>query len=158
MHDGGSTMTTQTVARRRRPRGAHPKTSDRSAQPRRLPEYLEAHEVETIIRASGNLRARLLMLEQWMAGLRIAEALALEVGDLSLDAEPPTLRVRAGKGNMSRIVPMHRELQAALRSVLSYGSISEGNSLMSTLRRRGAGSRRRSGGLRSWGRSCPGAR
>ena len=68
-------MTTQTVARRRRPRGAHPMTSDRSAQPRRLPEYLEAHEVETIIRASDNPRARLLMLEQWMAGLRIAEAL-----------------------------------------------------------------------------------
>ena len=52
--------------------------------------------------------------------------LALEVADLSLDAEPPTLRVRAGKGNRSRIVPMHRELQAALRSALSYGSISEG--------------------------------
>ena len=119
-------MTTQAVARRRRPRGAHPKTSDSSAQPRKLPEYLEAHEVEAIIRASDNPRARLLMLEKWRAGLRIAEALALEVADLSLDAEPPTLRVRSGKGNRSRIVPMHRELQAALRSALSYGSISEG--------------------------------
>ena len=45
------------------------------------------------------------------AGLRIAEAMALEVIDLSLDAEPPTLRVSAGKGNRSRIVPMHLELQ-----------------------------------------------
>ena len=95
-------MTSQTVARRRRPRGAHPKTSDRSAQPRRLPEYLEAHEVEAVIRATDNPRAKLLMLEQWRAGLRIAEALALEVSDLTLDAEPPTLRVRAGKGNRSR--------------------------------------------------------
>ncbi len=51
------------------------------------------------------------MLEQRRAGLRIAESMALEVIDLSLDAEPPTLRVRAGKGNRSRIVPMHRELQ-----------------------------------------------
>ena len=66
------------------------------------------------------------MLEQWRAGLRITEALALEVADLSLDAEPPTLSVRAGKGNRSRIVPMHRELQAALRSALSYGSIGQG--------------------------------
>ena len=65
------------------------------------------------------------MLEQWRAGLRIAEALALEVADLSLDAEPPTLRVRAGKGNRSRIVPMHRELQVALRSALAYGSIDQ---------------------------------
>ena len=119
-------MTTQTVVRRRRPRGTHPKRPDRSMQPRRLPEYLEAHEVEAIIRASDNPRARLLMIEQWRAGLRIAEALALEVADLSLDAEPPTLRVRAGMGNRSGIVPMHRELQTALRSALSYGSISQG--------------------------------
>ena len=104
-------MATQAVARRRQPRGAHPKTSDSPAQPRKLPEYLEAHEVEAIIGATDNPRARLLMLEQWRAGLRIAEALALEVADLSLDAEPPTLRVRAGKGIRSRIVPMHRELQ-----------------------------------------------
>ena len=35
------------------------------------------------------------MLEQWRAGLRIAEALTLEVSDLSRDAEPPnTARAR----------------------------------------------------------------
>ena len=119
-------MPTQAAARRRRPRGAHPKTSDSSTQPRKLPEHIEAHEVEAVIRATDNPKAKLLMLDQWRAGLRIAEALALGVADLSLDAEPPTLRVRAGKGNRSRIVPMHRELQAALRSALSYGSISQG--------------------------------
>ena len=102
------------MARRRRPRGTHPKRSDRSARTKKLPEYLEAHEVEAIVSATDNPRAKLLMLEQWRAGLPIAEALALEVADLSRDAEPPTLRVRAGKGNRSRIVPMHRELQAAL--------------------------------------------
>ena len=109
------------MARRRRPRGTHPKTTNGSAQTRKLPEYLEAHEVEAIIRASDNPRAKLLMLEQWRAGLRIAEALALEVADLSLDAEPPTLRVRAAKGNRSRIVPMHRKLHAALRSASPMG-------------------------------------
>ena len=57
-------MTTQAVVRRRRPRGTHPKWSDNSARTRTLPEYLEAHEVEAIIRASDNPRARLLMLEQ----------------------------------------------------------------------------------------------
>ena len=102
LHRGSGTMTTQAVARRRRSRGTHPKRADRSAQPRKLPEYLEAHEFEAIIRASDNLKAKLMMLEQWRAGLRIAEALALEVADLSLDAEPPTLRVRAGKSNRSQ--------------------------------------------------------
>ena len=97
MHRGGSTMTTQAVARRRRPRGSHPKRSDSSAQTRKLPEYLETHEVEAIIRATDNPRAKLPMVEQWRAGLRIAEPLALEVADLSLDAEPPTLRVRAAR-------------------------------------------------------------
>ena len=57
-------MTTQAVARRRRPRGTHPKRSASSARPRKLPEYLEAHEVEAIIRATDNPRAKLLMLEQ----------------------------------------------------------------------------------------------
>ena len=37
-----------------------------------LPEYLEAHEIESIIRATDYLRARLFMLEQWSAGLRTA--------------------------------------------------------------------------------------
>ena len=114
-------MTTQAVARRRRPRGAHPKMSDSSAQTRKLPEYPEAHEVEAVIRATDNPRAKLLMLEQWRAGLRIAEALALEVGDLSLDAEPPTLRVRTGKGNRSRIVPMHHEC-LTVRCVTEVGN------------------------------------
>ena len=57
-------MTTPAVARRRRPLGTHPKRSASSAQPRKLPEYLEAHEVEAIIRATDNPRAKLLMLEQ----------------------------------------------------------------------------------------------
>ena len=39
-------------------------------------------------------RARLLMLEQWRAGRPVSEALALEVADLSLDTELPTIRVQ----------------------------------------------------------------
>ena len=43
-----------------------------------LPEYLEAHQVQTILAAAPNPRARLLMLLQWRAGLRVPEALSLE--------------------------------------------------------------------------------
>ena len=119
-------MATQTIARRRRPRGIHPKRADRELSTQKLPEYLEADEVGAIIRAAEDPRARLLMLEQWRAGLRVSEALALEVSDLSLDAENPTLRVRSGKGKRSRIVPVHPELAAAFRMALSYGNISQG--------------------------------
>ena len=66
------------------------------------------------------------MLEQWRAGLRVSEALDLEVRDLSLDEAHPTLRVRAGKGDRSRLVPVHPELHAAFTSALSYGNISQG--------------------------------
>ena len=37
-------MTSQTIARRRRPRGVHPKRTDRELATQKLPEYLEADE------------------------------------------------------------------------------------------------------------------
>ena len=119
-------MVTQTIARRRKPRGIHPKRTDKELSTRKLPEYLDADEVGAVIRAGDDPRARLLMLEQWRAGLRVSEALALEVSDLSLETNNPTLRVRSGKGRRTRVVPVHPELAAAFRMALSYGNVSEG--------------------------------
>ena len=121
-------MTTQAVARQRRPRGRYPKTQDGAAPKRekRIPEYLEADEVNAIIRAAPSPKAKLLMLQQWRAGLRVSEALDLEVRDLSLDTDSPTLRVRSGKGGKTRLVPVHPELHGALSSALAYGDISQG--------------------------------
>ena len=45
-------MTTQAIARRRRSRGLHPKRTGGEPQTRRLPEYLEADEVDADIRAA----------------------------------------------------------------------------------------------------------
>ena len=117
---------TTAIARYRRPRGQHPKRTDLEIAPKPLPQYLEAHEVNAIIRAADDPRSRLLMLEQWRAGLRVSEALALEVADLSLDTELPTIRVRSGKGRKARIVPVHPELGTAFQTALAYGNVSEG--------------------------------
>ena len=80
-------MTTDSItaiSRRRRPRGRYPKTPDGAAPKRqkRIPEYLEADEINAIIRAAPSPKAKLVMLEQWRAGLRVSEALDLEVRDL----------------------------------------------------------------------------
>ena len=94
-------MTTTTPIRRRG-RGLHPRREPvqqfTGVKGRGLPEYLDANEVNAVLAAAPNPRAKLLILLQWRAGLRVSEALALEPGDLSLDADRPTLRVRSGKG------------------------------------------------------------
>ena len=61
-----ATDSTTAMSHRRRPRERYPKTQD-SAVPKRqkrIPEYLEADEVNVIIRAAPNPKAKLLMLEQ----------------------------------------------------------------------------------------------
>ena len=95
-----ATESTTAISRRRRPRGRYPKTQDGATPKRqkRIPEYLEADEINAIIRAAPSPKAKLLMLQQWRAGFRVSEALDLEVRDLSLDTASPTLRVRSGKG------------------------------------------------------------
>ena len=117
------------ATRNRKSRGQHPKKADQSAElvVKNLPEYIEAHEVNALMRAAPNPRARLLMMIEWRAGLRVSEALALEDGDLSLDVELPTLRVRQGKGRKARIVPVHPELHSALSSALQFGNIEQGD-------------------------------
>ena len=125
-------MTTQQTAvqRYRRPRGQYPKRLDSEPRPKPLPEYLEALEVDALIRAAPNSRAALLFLVQWRAGLRVSEALALEVRDLSLDSDLPTIHVRRGKGAKPRLVPVHPELHSALASSLQFGNIAQGDQLI----------------------------
>ena len=122
-------MTTTAIApTRRRARGIHPRGAGLQQNPGKkgstLPEYLEAAEIQAILAAAPNSRARLMMLLQWRAGLRVSEALALEAADLSLNSDQTTLRVRQGKGNRSRIVPVHPELLNALVAVLQFADVS----------------------------------
>ena len=123
--------TTAITPTRRRARGMHPKGAGLQQNPGKkgstLPEYLEAAEIQAILAAAPNSRARLLMLLQWRAGLRVSEALALEAADLSLNSDQPTIRVRLGKGYRSRIVPVHPELLNALVAVLQFADLGRGS-------------------------------
>ena len=114
-------MTTAIVSRRGG-RGQHPKSqgtvqnTERKVTP--LPEYLEKPEINALMAAAPHARARLLILLQWRAGLRVSEALGVERRDLTLGVDNPTLRVRRGKGYRASVVPVHPELESALRMYL----------------------------------------
>lgn len=83
---------------------------------KKLPEYLDPQEVEALIAAAPHTDARVLILVQWRAGLRVSEALNLRLADFQDD----TLRVRRGKGKKTRLVPIHPELQAAVLMFQAY--------------------------------------
>ena len=57
--------------------------------------------------------------------------LAIEVRDLSLVTDRPTIHVRQGKGPNSGTVLVHAELRAALTSALQFGNISQVDQLIS---------------------------
>ncbi len=77
----------------RRLRVAQSRASGNVARSRKLPEYLDQPEVEALIEAAPHPDCQLLMLIQWRGGLRVSEALAVEVGDVYLDQESPVLKV-----------------------------------------------------------------
>ena len=80
-----------TTALQRRAKGIHPKKAPVQQKLREkgctLPEYLEAHEVQAVLAAAPHAPARLLMLLQWRAGLRVSEGVALEASDFSLETD-----------------------------------------------------------------------
>jgi integrase/recombinase XerD len=77
-------------------------------QPRLLPEPLSVVEVERLLEASGpeppgDLRSRALVELLYAAGLRVSEAIRLDLEDLSVDGG--FVRV-IGKGDRERLVPV----------------------------------------------------
>lgn len=65
-----------------------------------LPTVLSIEEVQTLIQAVRHPMYQAIVMTMYGAGLRIAEALALEVGDI--DGERGVIRVRNGKGGKAR--------------------------------------------------------
>jgi site-specific recombinase XerD len=88
-----------------------------AASRRRPPEVLSEAEVVALIRACSaraptGVRNRALIAVLWRCGLRISEALALELRDV--DLEHGTVRVRHGKGDRSRTVGVDEQTTALL--------------------------------------------
>lgn len=70
-----------------------------------LPEYVSAEEIEALLDAAPHEPARLVMMVMWRTGLRVSEAVDLQIGDCRLKDRNPVLRVRRGR---ARAAPRRR--------------------------------------------------
>jgi integrase len=78
-----------------------------------LPDILTVSEVEQLIGATRKLRYRVFLLATYSMGLRLAETLALQVGDI--DGQRKQIHIRRGKGHKDRFVPLPDLTYQALR-------------------------------------------
>jgi site-specific recombinase XerD len=78
-----------------------------------LPEVLSREEVQAVLRAVEHMRYRAIALVLYFTGLRISEALSLQLTDI--DGARGVLHVRHGKGNKARAVKLPQELYHWLR-------------------------------------------
>lgn len=86
----------------------------RLKQEKRLPVVLSRSEVRALLAAVRKPLPRMVLTTIYGCGLRLGEALALEVGDI--DGERLRLRVCQAKGARDRDVPLPRPLLSRLRA------------------------------------------
>lgn len=83
-------------------------------QVRRLPDLFSVEDLARLLRTVRRLRFRVFFLTTYSLGLRLGEALHLQVGDI--DAGAGRVHVRNGKGGKDRFVPLPGLTLAALRA------------------------------------------
>jgi len=81
----------------------------------KLPVILSAGEVRTIIAGVPALDHRVALTTIYSCGLRLGEALKLQVPDI--DSKRMFLHIRAGKGNRDRYVPLPQRTLELLRQL-----------------------------------------
>ena len=82
---------------------------------RSLPDILTVNEIEQMIGATHKLRYRVFLLATYSMGLRLAETLSLQVGDI--DAQRKLVHIRRGKGHKDRFIPLPDLTCYALRAL-----------------------------------------
>ena len=80
-----------------------------------LPDILTPNEIERLILSTRKLRYRTFLLVTYSMGLRLSEALALQVGDI--DVQRKQVHIRRGKGHKDRFVPLPDLTYHALQSL-----------------------------------------
>jgi site-specific recombinase XerD len=90
----------------------------------KLPVALPVEDISQMIDApqrpgAVGLRDRALLEVLYGAGLRVSEAVGLDLDDLRREGERLTVRVRSGKGGKQRVVPLGRKAAVALDAWLA---------------------------------------
>lgn len=80
-----------------------------------IPDILTPIEIEQLLGATRKLQYRVFLLATYSMGLRLEEALSLQVGDI--DAERKRVHIRRGKGHKNRLVPLPDLTLQALREL-----------------------------------------
>jgi site-specific recombinase XerD len=82
-------------------------------EPKKLPEVLSGSEVMRLLRGFDSPTQKTVALLGYGAGLRVSEAVSLQVGDI--DSERRVIHVRYGKGGKAREVALGESLLGGLR-------------------------------------------
>ncbi|WP_246028453.1 tyrosine-type recombinase/integrase [Shewanella atlantica] len=80
---------------------------------KRLPDILTPCEVAIVISLTRQLRYQVFFLTLYSMGLRLGEAISLQVGDI--DSQLMQVHVRNAKGGKDRLVPLPKRTLLALR-------------------------------------------
>jgi site-specific recombinase XerD len=81
--------------------------------PHGIPQILSGSEVTKLLDAVESLKHRAVIMTAYGAGLRVSEVCSLQVDDI--DSQRMTIRVRHGKGNQARYVPLPERVLYLLR-------------------------------------------
>lgn len=88
-------------------------------RPQRIPELLTRQDVARIVGATKNPKHRALLLITYGCGLRVSEAVSLQVKNI--DGERHLLHIHQGKGGKDRMVPLTDVLLDVLRAYWCLG-------------------------------------
>lgn len=87
----------------------------RVAEPRTVPIVLSRQQVQQLLACVREPRFLMCLRLMYYCGLRISEAVSLQVRDIDSKGEPPRLHIRDAKGAKDRFVPLPQPVLEELR-------------------------------------------
>lgn len=81
-------------------------------------ERNKRNELIRVVERSGNRRNFAIFIMMLYTGVRVSECAALDQSDLEISERKGSLKIRSGKGNKERTIPLHPEVRRAIKKYL----------------------------------------